>query len=79
MSTSNVVHELSRAIALGIVPTPGGQPIYIASGATVPTNATAGYAKGCIFFKSDGTTLDNTLYLNIGSASSCNFDAMVNS
>lgn len=50
-----------------------------ARGATVPTDAAKGYAKGCIFVKTDGTTLDNTLYLNIGTAASCNFDAMVNS
>jgi len=48
-------------------------------GDTVPTDGDKNYAKGCIFVKTDGTTLDDILYLNIGTAASCNFDAMVNS
>jgi hypothetical protein len=41
-------------------------------GPTVPTDGTAGYAPGCIFFKSSGTT-DACFYLNNGSATSCAF------
>jgi hypothetical protein len=47
--------------------------------ADIPADGSVGYAKGCIWIVTDGTTLDNTLYLNIGTAASANFDAMVNS
>jgi hypothetical protein len=48
-------------------------------GATVPTDATVGYAPGCLFIKTDGTTLDNTIYINVGTKASCNFDAATTS
>jgi hypothetical protein len=47
--------------------------------ADVPADGSAGYASSCIAFVTDGTTLDNSLYLNIGSNTSCNFDAMTTS
>lgn len=43
-------------------------------GDTVPTDATAGYAKGCIFVNTDGTDHSDLLYTNIGTAASCNFN-----
>lgn len=49
-----------------------------AKGASVPTDADAGYAKGCVFIKTDGG-VDTTIYLNEGSNTSCNFNAIVNS
>jgi NADPH-dependent curcumin reductase CurA len=47
----------------------------IAQGTTVPTDATAGYATGCLFFQNDGTE-DTALYVNDGSATSCDFNAI---
>jgi hypothetical protein len=41
-------------------------------GPTVPTDATAGYAPGCPFFKSSGTA-DACIYVNNGSNTSCAF------
>jgi len=49
-----------------------------ANGATVPTNADAGYAKGCIFTKTDGGVA-TTVYINEGSATSADFNAIESS
>jgi len=49
-----------------------------AYGATVPTDATGGYEEGCLFQHTDGSA-GTAAYLNIGSLSSCNFDALVTS
>lgn len=48
----------------------------IVCGATVPTDATAGYGVGCIFIHSDGSGETDVLYKNVGTASSCNFDTI---
>lgn len=53
-----------------------GTNALLAKGATVPSDAAAGYAKGCVFIKTDGTDHTNTLYANIGTAASANFNAM---
>ena len=50
--------------------------ILFCTGTTVPTDATAGYAKGCIFIDTDVTTGSTGLYENIGTTASCNFDAL---
>lgn len=49
--------------------------ILIAYGNTVPTDATSGYAIGCLFMHTDGG--DGTaLYVNEGTAASCDFNAI---
>ena len=45
-------------------------------GATVPTDATAGYAEGCLFVKTGNTGAADQLYCNIGSVTSCDFNAI---
>jgi len=45
-------------------------------GTTVPTDTTAGYGVGCLFQHTDGTT-STALYLNEGSVTSCDFNAIV--
>ncbi len=50
----------------------------IASGTSVPTDATAGYSEGCLFIKENGAA-DAQVYINIGTAASCNFDPIVTS
>lgn len=47
--------------------------ILMAGGADVPTDATAGYAKGCIFIQTDGGVA-TTFYVNEGSNTSCDFN-----
>ena len=49
--------------------------ITLAYGSTVPTDATAGYAPGCRFIHTDGTT-GTALYVNEGTATSCDFNAL---
>lgn len=46
-----------------------------AKGATVPTDADAGYAKGCIFIQTDGG-VTTTVYINEGTSSSADFNPM---
>ena len=43
-------------------------------GATVPTDADVGYAKGCIFIQTDGVA-GTTFYVNEGTSASCDFNA----
>jgi hypothetical protein len=47
----------------------------VAEGATVPTNGVAGYHPGCLFFKRAGTA-GTQVYINEGTAASCDFNAM---
>lgn len=46
-----------------------------AKGSTVPTDADAGYAHGCIFVNTGGGA-GTTLYMNEGSSASCDFNAV---
>lgn len=46
----------------------------ICYGLTVPTDHTAGYAKGCIFIKTDAADHSAALYSNLGTAVVCDFD-----
>ena len=77
MSAHNLPEELSQSVFPDTFTI--GTPAIIAGGATVPTDATAGYLKGCLFLYSGGTTLDTTWYMNIGSATSCDFDVATTS
>jgi len=47
--------------------------IFLASGTTVPTDATAGYGKGAMFFDTDATSTGSVFWVNEGSATSCKF------
>jgi len=47
----------------------------MAEGTTVPVDATTGYAPGCLFFKRAGGAA-TSLYRNVGTATSSNFDAI---
>lgn len=49
-----------------------------AEGATVPSDADAGYAKGCKFTKTDGG-VGSTVFYNEGSETSCDFNVVANS
>lgn len=50
----------------------------VVCGATVPTDATAGFGKGCIFIHTDGSGGNDVIYTNVGSVTSCNFDPLTN-
>lgn len=49
--------------------------LLFASGATVPTDGTDGYQTGCLFQHTDGGDA-TALYVNEGSVTSCNFNAI---
>jgi hypothetical protein len=49
--------------------------ILLAAGTTVPADAGSGFSPGCLFFHTDGT-LDTVLYVNDGTSSSCDFNAI---
>lgn len=51
----------------------GSNKVLLASGTTVPTNGTSGYAKGCVFIKTDNATGICGRYENIGTSASCQF------
>lgn len=48
--------------------------ILFATGTTVPSDAEAGYAKGCLFIDTDVADGTSGLYVNVGVTTSCNFD-----
>ena len=45
----------------------------LVEGITVPTDASTGYATGCVFIHTDGGSA-TAVYINVGSATSSNFD-----
>ena len=52
-----------------------GVGILFASGTTVPTDATTGFAPGCIFIDTDAAA-NSTVYINEGTATSCAFKVL---
>lgn len=46
------------------------------TGTTVPTDAGAGFAKGCLFIDTDVAAGTTGLYVNVGTNAACNFDAV---
>jgi len=56
--------------------TDGNGDILLATGTTVPTDTTTGYAKGCLFIDTDVGTGTTGLYCNKGTNTSCVFTAV---
>ena len=48
--------------------------VLLATGTTVPSDAEAGYAKGCLFIDTDVADGTSGLYVNVGTTASANFD-----
>ena len=48
----------------------------LATGTTVPTDGSNGYAKGCLFIDTNVATGTTGLYCNKGTSSSCTFTAV---
>jgi len=61
--------------ATGILADIPGVGIMLAAGTTVPTDASAGYGTGCLFMHTDGGDA-TALYVNEGTNTSCNFNAV---
>lgn len=49
-----------------------------AKGTDVPTDNTAGYAKGCLFIDTNVSAGTTGLYVNVGTTAECDFDAVSN-
>lgn len=65
-------HALNIHDGLGIIAKDPSVGILQAYGNTVP-GAVAGYAPGCQFHKTNGSTIGTVLYINIGTKASANF------
>ena len=78
MSQHNLQAQLETAMM-----TASGKALYnpsaggsmLAWGTAIPTDGTAGYAVGCLFINTGGTSTTTNLYTNRGSATSCAFKA----
>jgi hypothetical protein len=62
------------AEAIRVLARDASEKIMLATGLTKPTDATAGYAKSCLFIKTNAATGTAGLYENIGTTLSCNFN-----
>ena len=51
--------------------------VLLCTGTTVPTDTEAGYAKGCLMIDTDVAAGTTGLYVNVGTTTSCNFDAVL--
>lgn len=47
----------------------------ILAGATVPSDGTTGFARGCLFLRNSGNGVGSSLYVNEGTETSCDFNA----
>lgn len=56
--------------------TDGSGNVLLATGTTVPTDAGAGFAKGCLFIDTDVATGTTGLNCNKGTTTSCQFTAI---
>jgi len=56
----------------------GSDNVLLATGTDVPTDDTAGYAKGCLFIDTNVTAGTTGLYVNVGDTDDCDFDAVSN-
>jgi hypothetical protein len=50
--------------------------ILLATGTSVPDDAVAGFAKGCLFIDTDVAAGTTGLYVNVGTTAAANFDAV---
>lgn len=70
MSKGLVIHD-----GTGIIARDPGLGILLAYGSTVPPNARSGYAPGCTFIKTNGTSASTVEFVNLGTKASSLFVA----
>jgi hypothetical protein len=61
--------------ATGVIASAENGNFLLVAGTSVPGDTEAGYATGCLFLKTDGGAA-TSLWVNEGSASSANFNAI---
>lgn len=74
--TGDVTGDLTAA-STSILTDASGD-LLLVQGTTVPTDATTGYAKGCLFIDTDVATGTSGLYVNVGTNTSCVFKLVSN-
>lgn len=65
-----------NSVAITVLGMDNSGKVILASGTTIPTLASSGYAKGCLFFKTDATLGYGAIYINVGSNTSCAFSRL---
>lgn len=60
----------------GVVIQGNGGEIALSYVSTIPSDGAAGYLKGCILVKTNETDGTCGLFVNVGTATSCNFDRL---
>ena len=68
-------HAINLHDGSGIAITDPSLGILLAYGSTVPTDTTVGYAPGCVFLKTNGTTFATVVHVNVGTKASSLFVA----
>lgn len=58
----------------GVIATDDSGNAMLLYGSAAPADNRAGFGKGCLFLNRANTSLDDAMYVNIGTASACNFD-----
>lgn len=66
-------HAINLHDGTGVAITDPGLGILLAYGSTVPASASVGYAPGCKFIKTNGTSIATTTYVNVGTKASSSF------
>lgn len=62
--------------AINVLMRDGDNKILYATGTDVPADDTAGYAKGCLFIDTNVAAGTTGLYVNVGTTTAANFDAV---
>ena len=62
------------SVGLLFIDEDGTNGCIFARGSALPDDTSTGYAKGCIFILTGGSDESDTVYANIGSAASSNFN-----
>lgn len=70
--------ESVNSVTISTLLVDGDGNILMCTGTTVPTDGSSGYAKGCQFIKTNGSTATTT-YINEGSTTSSDFNAIESS
>lgn len=68
--------ETINSVAVTGILADGNGDLLMATGTTVPTDGSSGYAKGCLFIDTDVATGTTGLNCNKGTKTSCQFTAV---
>ena len=68
--------ETVNSVAITVMLADNNGDILLATGTTVPTDTSSGYAKGCLFIDTDVATGTTGLYCNKGTNTSSQFTAV---